>query len=171
MSYLKNVRAYLGGPIEFGDANSNWREEPTKVLRTEFGINLFDPFADPKQQWSDELTEARRKCDYETMATIAKRFVQKDLTIVSRVDMVVSYLPHGVPTTGTHHEIINSNNDKKPTLLVCPQGKQYVPLWYYGFIPHEQMFGSWGEMFSYLRDVNAGQHRHNRRWHYIYGMI
>lgn len=170
MSYLKGCKAYLSGPIENGEA-VDWRIEPRQVLRDEFEINLFDPFEDPKQQWAESLREARKECDYETMRRIATEFVQKDLTIVSKMDVVISYLPYKVATTGTHHEIINSSNNKTPTLLVCPQGKQLVPLWYYGFIPHEQMFGSWSDLYDYLRDVDAGNHKHNRRWWYLYKMI
>lgn len=169
---LKDARCYLGGPIEHDpNAHHNWRTEPTKVLVERFGVNLFDPFADPKQQWVPILKEARDKCDFETMTNIARDFVSKDLIMVERSDFIVSYLPKGVPTTGTHHEIIFSSNNKKPTLLVCPQGKQHVPLWYYGFIPHTCMFGSWEDLYVYLQEVADWKHTDNRRWRYRYGLI
>jgi hypothetical protein len=171
MSYLSGRRCYLSGPIENDNPNGNWRTEPSKILREVFGIDLFDPHADPKQQWVGDLQKARDECNYSEMARIAKDFVSKDLTVVSRSDILIAYLPKGVPTTGTHHEIINSSNNKTPTLLVCPQGKQFVPLWYYGFIPHSVMFGSWEDLYGYLREVNEGLHKDNRRWHYIYGML
>jgi hypothetical protein len=168
---LKNKRCYLSGPIENDKPDHNWRDEPRKVLVERFGIELFDPFADPKQQWVPVLKQARTERDFETMAKIAKSFVRKDLAMVDRGDFLVAYLPSGLPTTGTHHEIINSNNAKKPTLLVCPQGKEFVPLWYYGFIPHEFMFGSWKELWSYLDDVDAGKHVENNRWAFTYGLV
>lgn len=171
MSILKGVKAYLSGPIEHGEDAVDWRIGPKKLLKEEFKIDLFDPSEDPKQQWAEDLYTARLNCNYDEMARIAKQFVQKDLTVVNNSQLVISYLPYRVPTTGTHHEIIESSNNKKPTLLVCPQGKQFVPLWYYGFINHEQMFGSWDALYEYLRDVEAGKHTHNRRWHYLYKMI
>jgi len=168
---LENSRAYLSGPIEFDSTNFDWRVEPKRVLVERFKINLFDPFADPKQQWVPKLNEARAKCDYETMARIAKSFVRKDLASVDRADFLIAYLPKGVPTTGTHHEIINSVNAKKPTLLICPQGRAQIPIWYFGFVPCEVMFGSWNELYDYLEEVNNGKHTNNNRWHYVYGML
>jgi hypothetical protein len=168
---LKNARVYLGGPIENDTSGHNWRIEPTKILVERFGVDLFDPFADPKQQWVPQLVKARDECDYETMTKIAKDFVSKDLIMVERSDFLISCLPKGVPTTGSHHEIIFSSNNKKPTLLVCPQGKQHVPLWYYGFIPHTCMFGSWDELYNYLQEVVDWKHTENRRWRYRYGLI
>jgi len=169
--YTKDKRGYMSGPIEHDDSGHNWRTEPKRILTEEFGINVFDPFADPKQTLTSELLEARDSRNFETITRIAKGFVRKDLSMVDRADIVFANLPYKVPTCGSHHEIINSNNAKKPTLLVCPQGKQFVPLWYYGFIPHEFMFDSWDYLYEYLREVNAGKHMHNNRWSYVYGLI
>jgi nucleoside 2-deoxyribosyltransferase len=168
---LEGVRCYLSGPIEHDATHTNWRTDPTKQLVEGFKINLFDPYSDPKQQWVPLLHEARANKDYNEIARIAADFVHKDLAIVDRCDFVIAYLPKGVPTTGTHHEIINSVNAKKPTLLVCPQGKENVPIWYYGFIPHEVMFGSWEELYTYLHEVNDGKHKDKRRWAFVYGLV
>ena len=169
---LADARLYLSGPIEYDDTTKNWRTEPSKVLIDRFGINLFDPFADPKQKFFPVLEQARKDRDYETMKKIAKSFVRKDLAMVDRADMTIAYLPYGVPTTGTHHEIINSNNAKKPTLLVSNMNDiAYIPLWYYGFIPTEFMFPNWEALYVYLESVNNGEHRENNRWSFIYGDI
>lgn len=170
MSYLKGKRCYLSGAIEHSQG-CDWRDNPKKVLVEEFGIDIFDPFADPKQQWVPLLHEAQANKDFETMKRISSQFVRKDLCMVDRSDFLIAYLPYKVPTTGTHHEIINSINAKKPTLLVCPQGKEKVPLWYYGFVPHEVMFGSWDELYAYLREVEAMKHTENNRWAFIYGLV
>lgn len=168
---LKSTLCYLSGPISYDESGHNWRIAPTKVLTEEFGINLFDPFADEKQYWVPQLKQAEQDKNYDKMAEIARQFVRKDLCMVDRSDFIISYLPYRVPTVGTHHEIINSTNAKKPTLLVCPQGKEKIPPWYYGFIPHTAMFGSWDDLYQYLRDVNAGLHQNNNRWAYVYGLI
>jgi nucleoside 2-deoxyribosyltransferase len=171
MSVLENARLYLSGPIENDPSKTNWRNAPTDVLIEEFKINVFDPYADPKQQWVPMLQEARKKKDYDEMRRICKAFVRKDLCMVDRSDFLIAYLPKGVYTTGTHHEIINAHNTKKPTLLVCPEGKEFIPLWYFGFIPHQVMFGSWEDLYKYLREVNVGMHKDNRRWAFLYGLI
>lgn len=169
IGYLAGTRCYLGGPIENCN-QSNWRDLPKMMLKN-FNINLFDPFEDPKQQWVPALNEARKNKDYEGMAKIAASFVRKDLAIVDRCDFIVSYLPYKIATCGTHHEIINSVNAKKPTLLVCPQGKEFIPTWYFGFVPHEFMFGSWEDLIAYLREVDAGKHKENNRWAFVYGLV
>jgi hypothetical protein len=172
MGYLAGKRAYLGGAIQYGDPNDNWREEPKRVLRTNFGIDLFDPFEDPKQQWVPMLQQAQKDKDYETISKIAHQFVGKDLGRVDRSDFVISYLPYKVPTTGTVHEIVNSNNAKKPTLLVTDrEDVSYIPLWYFGFTPKEFMFAGWTALFDYLKEVDDGRHKDNKRWHYVYGLI
>lgn len=171
MNYLKQRRCYLSGPIQFGD-ESNWRDNPKEILEKKFGLQVFDPFADPKQQWVPSLTEAQKTKDIETIVRISKGFVRKDLCLVDRSDFLIAYLPYKVPTTGTVHEIINSNNAKKPTLLVTNlEDISYIPLWYFGFIPKEFMFAGWASLFKYLEDVNDGQHKDNNRWSFIYGEI
>jgi hypothetical protein len=172
MNYLKNKRCYLSAPIEnAANIDPNWRSTISSVLIKEFEINLFDPFLDPKQQQVDALHDARNNKNHLKMIEIAKSFVRKDLSMVDRADFVIAYLPYKVPTTGCHHEIINSNNSKKPTLLVCDTpDKFHLPLWYYGFIPYEFMFSSWTELFDYLRLVNQGKSE-NPKWDFIYGKL
>lgn len=169
--YLKGTRSYLAGPIESADPTNDWRSAPKKFLIEELKIDLFDPHADPKQQCFSELTIAKTKRDYEAVENIAKRFVRKDLGRVDRSDFIIACLPKGVPTVGTVHEIINSNDTKKPTLLVCPEGKQYIPSWYFGFISHKNMFGSWDDLYEYLREVDAGKHMSDDIWAYVYKII
>lgn len=168
--YLENKRVYLSGPIEYDSSKLPWREEALETLK-EFGLDIFDPHADPKQQWVPQIHAAKDKLDFDTVAKIAKSFVRKDLCMVDRSDILIAYLPHKVPTTGTVHEIINAVNAKKPVLLVCPQGKINVPVWYYGFIPHEVMFSSFTELRDYLREVDLGKYTENNRWSYVYGLV
>lgn len=172
MGLLKGRRVYLSGPIEFSCDKHNWRTDPSKVLSEEFGMDVFDPFNDPKQQWAPLLRTARENKDFETMAKIASDFVSKDLTMVSRSDMLIAYTPYRVPTTGTVHEVIHAHADKKPTLLVCPEGKEFCPLWYYGFVDwKDAMFGSWEELYAFLRDVEAGKHNDKKRWRFINNLL
>jgi hypothetical protein len=173
MNYLKEKRAYLSGAIEYGEVGHNWRNDPINILSNKFGINVFDPFSDPKNQWADDLNEARKTKDYKKLIKISKSFVRKDLCMVDRSDFLIAYMPHKVPTTGTIHEIINSNNSKKPTLIVCPQGKENVPAWLWGCLPNPEscFFGSWNELYFYLTEVNDGKHVNDDRWHFCYGLV
>lgn len=171
MEHLKNKRAYLSGAIEFGDKNHNWRIDPIKIMTDKFGVNVFDPFSDPKQQWVDDLELARGNKDYSKIRKIAKNFVRKDLCMVDRSDFLVAYMPYKVPTTGTIHEIIVSNEAKKPTLIVSPQGKECAPIWLWGILPENYFFDSWDGLYNYLQEVTDGKHIDDDRWHFCCNLI
>lgn len=171
MNYLQNKRLYLSGPIELAQDIHNWRMEPVKQLTSRFGLNIFDPFSDPKQQWADDLRLAKKEKRFDVVTHIAKSFVRKDLSMVDRADILIARLPYGVPTTGTVHEIINAVNAKKPVLLMCEEGLDKIPSWYFGFIPVEVMFDSWDKLYSYLEEVDSGLHKSNDRWAFVYGLV
>ena len=170
MNYLNNSNFYLSGPIEFG-SEPNWREDVIENLKVKFNINVFDPFSDPKQQWIDKINQYKKEKNFNKLTEIANKFVRKDLTMVDRCDALIAYLPYKVPTVGTHNEIINANNMKKPIMLICPEGKENIPIWYYGFMKHEIFFNSWNEIYSYLENVNKGNLIKNNRWDFVYGII
>ena len=170
MNYLKNTKFYLSGPIEFAEGE-NWRDKIIENLKKLFKINVFDPFSDPKQQWVNQIKTYKQEKDYKKLAEIAKQFVRKDLSMVDRCDALIAYLPHKVPTVGTHHEIINANNMKKPVILVCPQGKENLPIWYYGCLNHETFFNNWDEVYDYLEAVNTGKLMEKNRWNVVYGIV
>lgn len=167
---LIGAKAYLSGPIE-NDHYFIWRDEPKKILREQFQINLFDPCEDEKQNWSAVLTKAREKKNYETLKNICKSIVRKDLSLVDRSDLLIACLFKNTRTFGTTHEIILSNEAKKPTIIVCPDGKEFIPYWLWGIIKEEFMFDSWQQLYCYLDEVNQGKHINNNRWHYLYGII
>jgi len=169
--FLASKRAYLSGPIQFA-RDDRWREYPTAVMTEKFKINLFDPFKDPKQNVNEKIKSAQNENDIQTLVTIAKGFVRKDLGLIDRCDFIVAYVPYGVQTVGTVHEIINSNNAKKPTMLVTNrESLKYIPLWYFGFVPTRYMFTSWDRLFTYLSEVDEGLHRHDDRWSIVYGDV
>lgn len=170
MNYLKNSKMYLSGPLEYYEG-ANWRIEPTKVFTERFGIDVFDPYIDPKQNWSLQINEAKQKKDYAEMARIAKGFVKKDLAMVDRCDFLIACLPFKVPTTGSHFEIYNSINLKKPSLIICPEGKEKIPVWYFGVVKQEYLFGSWEEVYNYLDEVDKGLHQDNHRWNMVYKLV
>lgn len=171
MQYLENKMCYMSGAIESANPMVDWRTEPKNILKNEFGINVFDPHSDPKQQWLQKLKIAKEKEDYDSVEEIAGKFVRKDLCVVDRCDFLIAFLQKNVPTTGTVHEIINSNNAKKPTILICPDGKKHISSWYFGFISHKNMFSSWNCLYEYLREVNDGKHKDDDRWHFVYNII
>ena len=150
----------------------NWRPEPTKILSEKFGLNVFDPHADPKQQWVPALTIARANRDFQEMHRIASQFVQKDMAIVDRTAFGIWRLPYRVPTTGSIEEIISCNRAKKPTLLMCPEGKEFLPFWFHGYKSlGRYMFDSFDQVYTYLEEVQNGLHMTDPRWAFVYNLI
>jgi hypothetical protein len=151
---LNGSKAYLSGPMEF--SNGDYRTQPAIELLKTFGIQVFDPALDPKEQWVPDIKQAKADKDYMRIKSIAERFFRKDLGMLYQCDMTIAFLPYKVPTVGTHHEIIESWRCMKPTLLVCPDGIENIPVWYFGFMPLEHMFSSWDSLYDYLRRVDSG---------------
>lgn len=173
MNYLSNARVYLGGPIEYINNDENWFDKVSMELKNQFNLNLYIPAKDPKQQFSEMLIKSKENCDFEAVRKIAKGFVKKDLALVDRSDFTIHYLPYKVLTCGSHHEIIWANQAKKPTLIVCPEGINKIPTWYFGFIKQEFFFGSWKSLYSYLEEVNNGNPECNthHKWDFVYQLI
>jgi hypothetical protein len=171
LNFLRNKRCYLSGPIQYAK-DEFWRSEPIHVLQSRFGIDLFDPFSDEKQKWTENILKAKEFNDTETLTSIAKQFVRKDLAMVDRSDFLIAYLPKGIQTVGTVHEIVNSNQSKKPTLLVVDTPTiMDIPLWYFGFIKTKYMFAGWKNLYEYLEEVDSGKHKDDNKWHLVYDLI
>lgn len=174
MKPLEDKKVYLSGPIEFDTSGTDWRPEVKEVLTLRFGLKVFDPFDDPKQSKANELAIAKKNGDFDKVAEIAADFVSKDLTEVDHAHILIAHLPYKVPTIGTIHEIVNSVNRKIPPLIVCPQGKEFVSSWLFGLFKSKHKYyihGSWDSLYSYLESVNNFEHRDDRRWKYVYGII
>lgn len=170
-NFLNGKNCYLSGPIQYA-VEEFWRSEPIHILTERFGINVFDPFADEKHKWTEEIASAKESKDIDKLCNISKQFVRKDLGMVDRSDFLIAYLPVGVQTVGTIHEITTSNDSKKPTLLVVNSGNICdIPLWFFGFIPKRYMFDGWLSLYSYLQKVNDGGCIDDDRWHLPCGII
>lgn len=166
MNYLKNRTVYLSGPIEFNV--EDWRTSIKKVLEERFGLNVFDPATDPKQVQLPTLHKLREEGKYNELAEIAHGFVRFDLGILDRSDALIAYLPYKMPLFGTVHEIVFSDMKKKPTILICPEGKDKITTWAFGIVNHKYMFGKVDDMYSYLEEVDSGKHKDNDRWYFLY---
>lgn len=170
-TYLSNRRVYFSSPIEYSKDES-WRPKVMKTLREKFELDVFDPTEDQKQQWLPELLEAKSNKDWATVRKIARSFCRKDLSQVDRSDILIAYLPYKTPTTGTHHEIINSVNAKKPVILVTEYHDiSGISAWYFAFVNYNYMCCSWEQLFSLLERVNNGEFKDDYRWAWIYDLI
>lgn len=170
MGILKGKKIYLAGPMEF-DEKEDWRSPVIYKLMTEFQLDIYDPSKDEKQILLEQVQEAREKSDCDKLEEIAKTFTKKDFGTIDRSDLVVAYHPRGIATTGTPCEVKHSLDLKKPTFVICPNGKVWASLWYFGLMKHQYIFGSWEDFYSYLREVCEGKHNGNHRWKFVLGLV
>ncbi len=172
MGYLKDTKCYLSHPIQFQNmGDPNWKPEVIKDLTTLFGINVFDPQADEKQKRAALLKSSMEKGDFDIVEEVATAFSKKDLAEIDRTDFLVAYNPYKVCTIGVPCEVHHAIQLKKPVLIVCPQGKQFAGIWYFGNIRHRYIYGSWQDLYAYLREVDEGKQKDNHRWWYVYKMV
>jgi hypothetical protein len=162
---------YLSGPMEcVSDFGVGWRQEITPKLHAR-GIGVIDPCNKPSD-YADEspgiikgMKDARQNGNHELVRELMKPMVGIDLRSVHKSDFLIVYVDKDVHMCGTYWEVAWAVQQMKPVLIVCKQGKQYLPGFIYGLIPTSMHFSSFDEMLVYLDKVNNGE-ENDRRWHF-----
>lgn len=172
MSNLKNLRCYFSYPIEYSNQENELSEAKKKLsdFFNQTSVTLIDPKNISSKGISEiDLTILRDRHNYEEVRRIMKAIVRKDLRAVDLSDFIVAFLPVQIKTTGTTHEIIQADDQKKPTLLICPSGIQDIPAWFFGIIPLEYMFSSVEDAIEYLKSIDSIDLNEIRddRWQFI----
>lgn len=164
MHRLKSLRCYLAGPIDNApDDGVGWRLALYPLLQ-ELGCTILDPCDKPiKEAKYREIDDEKRAMmalksngRYLELAQRMKPIVHYDLRMVDISDFVVAYLHPKVPVFGTVHEIVNSLNQRKPTLVVVEGGKKNAPNWLFGIMDYHFIFDSFEELAVYLKQLDDG---------------
>ena len=51
---------------------------------------------------------------------------------------------------------------------MCKQGKENLPNWMFGVVPHEMVFSNWSELLEYLRHIDDDDDaKHMNRWRFF----
>lgn len=167
---LKNLRCYLAGPIEFS------QNEIDKTELVNFLVSKKVKVLDPKKiTFGGEISELKNrnelfeKEDFQTIREQMKKIVRKDLRCVDISDFIIAFLPKDVRTTGTIHEIIEADRQKKPVLIICQEGVKYIPAWVFGIVPLRYMFNSIENIINYLKYIDKipNVHLKDERWQLI----
>lgn len=169
---LSHTRCYIAGPIEY-QKNKNEKYEYMKSIidfLQKNEVNVLDP-QKIRMNGVSEISDRKKMFDENNFNEIrrqAKIIVRKDLRCIDISDFIIAYLPSNICTVGTIHEIIESDRQKKPTLILCPQGKKNIPLWLYGIIPLRYMFESIDEILNYLKKINENDKiiQYDDRWQF-----
>jgi hypothetical protein len=167
------MKCYTGGPIEFltkdlsGDNVPFNYERLTNFLRSK-NVQVLNP-TKIKCQGISEIKDRKKLFEEENFEEIRRQvkiIVRKDLRCVDLSDFTITYLPSGVRTTGGTHEVILANTQRKPTLLLCPEGIKHIPAWFFGIIPLRYMFASPESLMEYLEKVDRGEEIDDR-WQFV----
>lgn len=172
MNRLKSSKTYLiGGMDDFSDRGMGWRQEITPFL-TNMGIGVLDPTNKHSMIGHEDFDhlETRKKIIegiesgviiendlYTQYNKIMKEVVSIDLRMVDTADFLIVYIDTSKHLCGSYHELAMSVNQRKPTLVVCKQGKIKTPPWIMGIVPHQMIFSTWEQLKKYLIDIDTSE--------------
>jgi len=159
---LKYLTAYMIGPIDADpELGASWREAMTVFLEG-LGVYTINPLNKPVDGASEiEQRDIRplliKEKRYDELKKIMKKIRGCDLRFVDKSDFMVVNLDLSIPMCGTWEEIYLANRERKPIIVMCPQGKDSIPYWLFGTLPHELFFNNWDEVKTYLNHVNSDE--------------
>jgi len=162
MNRLKGMRIYLAGPIDHAkDDGVGWRNNLKKYLKKR-GVHPLDPCDKPISYASygeigsekEKMMELKKMGRWFELSEQMKAIAHVDLRMTDVSDCVIVYLNTQVPMFGTIHELINSLQQRKPTLVVVEGGKENAPNWLFGIMDYNFMFDSFAELESFLTLVD-----------------
>lgn len=167
---LKDKRTYLAGAMEnVSQATATeWRDKVSLELK-KLGVKIFNPCKSKEEKIEterDRITALKKGRRFEALCEKMKKIVRQDLRCIDIVDFVIVYLPPETRSTGTIHELILADTERKPTLLMCEDLTQ-VPDWIFGILPLRYMFESFEALIDYLKLVDEGYIEDDRRWQFL----
>jgi hypothetical protein len=168
---LWGMRAYLIGPMDrVADGGVGWRRDLTPFLEA-IGVVVLDPTKKPiaigcedieKREYRNGLKQEGR---YNDLAKEVRVLRVVDLRMCDMSDFLVAYINTDIHMCGSYEELSWCNRMKRPILCMVEGGKQNVPDWLLGVLPHEHIFGSWDDIKDYLKNVDSGaDDRSFKRW-------
>jgi len=163
MNLLRKTRCYLVGQMQYVTDGSTWRTYVGNELK-KMDVVVFDPYNHPfinSVSENNNATATLKKLiadgNYDACAEIMKKIRGEDLRVVDISDFIFAYIDPALPTCGSWEEIFWSNRAKKPIFFVCASGKENIPLWMFGTIPHKYMYNSLEDALNVLRDIDSGE--------------
>lgn len=170
---LRGTTAYLCGPIDKAkDAGVGWRKAITPYLKS-WGVRILDPTNKPKHllpEQSEQIAQRHRlkeKGEYDVLAAFMKQIRKVDLRMVDLSDFVIVYLDLDTPMCGTWDELFQADRQRKPIMIVCPQGISKVPDWLFGTVPYQYMFQNFQSLYEYLCKLDRGDEVESKRWWFL----
>jgi len=159
---LKHTLVYLGGSIDFApDLGIGWREKITPWLENR-NIKVINPcnkwFMEEKFKEGQDFVNYRNNLkesgDFDELSKIMKEIRHIDLRLVDYASWLLVYIDMSIPHFGTIEEFTWANRCKKPSIIICKQGKKSLSDWAFGCIPHTNIFNNFNEAKEYIRHID-----------------
>lgn len=174
MTRLKGTSCYLCGAMDrVPDGGVAWRKHLTPKLK-EIGIGVFDPCDKPSSFGSEDvdtrkvINNLKRVGDYDSVTRIMKPICAIDMRMVDIAHFLIMNLDVDKHLCGSYHEAFVAVGQKKPVIIRCEQGKENLPNWMFGVVPHSMVFSTWSEILEYLHHVNEDDDvEHLNRWRFF----
>jgi len=174
MNKLKRTVVYLSGAMDrVKDGGVTWRKYIADKLRIRYDVGILNPCDKPTFEAieDDKQREIRQSLlnqgKYDKVEEMMKPIVRVDLRMVDRADFLILHVDKSVHMCGSYDEQTRAILERKPTLIVCEQGKSGIPHWLFGTVPHRFMFSNFDEMFEYLDRINSGEVVEPKYWHFF----
>jgi hypothetical protein len=158
---LKNQRVYLAGAMDrVVDRGNGWRDNITPFLE-DLGIIVFNPIKKPSILGQEDerthkyKTVLKKDKNYDELSSLMKVIRSVDLRLVDISDFLIVNLDLNHYACGTWEELFLCNRSKKPILIHIEQGKDSVPDWLFGTIPHQWFFSEWSDLKKYLLHIHS----------------
>lgn len=159
---LRNTFCYLSGAMDrVKDGGEQWRDEFIRKL-SPLGIKWHNPCNKPFDTGIED-TENRKKIeiykengDWDAVDEAMNEIRHIDLRMVDWSHWLIVNLDLDVHPCGTYEELFLANNQVKPIIVHCVQGKRHIPNWMFNVLPHQMMFGNWCEVYEYIYNVDSG---------------
>ncbi len=158
---LWGMRCYLIGAMDYAADNGvGWRRRITPFLDS-LGVVVLDPTKKPINIGFEDIENRQYRTNlkdqglHDELSREIKVLRVVDLRMVDMSDFLIVNIDTDVHACGTYEESSWANRLKNPILIHCEQGKNGIPDWLFGTIPHHHMFTNWIDICKYLWDVHT----------------
>jgi hypothetical protein len=140
------------------DAGVGWRQRIQTDL-ADLDLVWLDPTQKPIDLGLEDADSRSRRAaakeaeDYDAITKEMKVIRHVDLRMTDVSDFVVCHIDTNIYSFGTIEELVTANRMKKPIVVHVEQGKRQTPDWLFAMIPHQMIFSTWDEVYTYLRSV------------------
>lgn len=140
----------------------------------QLGIGVLDPTDKPclihkeDSTFRDEIIRLKNLGMFEEVKRQMKDIVGFDLRMVDYSTFIIAKIDPDVTMTGTIWELSYAVQQKKPVLVFCTKGVQYIQNWLYGTLDYKYFFNTPDEVVNYLKLVDSGETDVDyRRWKFL----